>query len=149
MDDKSMLAWMKDQEDINRALLAWIHLLDSRATTAQATQIAPTEGNPSDADLCRYCHREDGGHQLGCPAASTSQKTQASSQSATKTDDAGLAEPDYGCAHAWGRVAQGLTGIDNLYLESCQKCPVYRWYGKILAPLVQPELSTLNRVLDR
>lgn len=124
---EAMLAWMKDQETINRKLLSLIMAL--QPTTAAPQTTVPTREALSDA----------------AAPASTDQPTQRSSQSATKTDDAGPAEPVSGCVH-WTldltieQTPRNEPGLDShayrWMLVRC-KCGASWWYAKTPAPVAE------------
>lgn len=151
MDDKSMLAWMKDQEDINRELLAWIQLLDSRATTAQATQTAPTEDNRSDAGLCNCPEGKcliawDAPVPRNCRAVSMTPTIQASSQSAPHTMPTSPVELDCKCAAPWIEAffERKLTDLDRILIHKvkCKNCGASWSLAKTLVPAATQISST-------
>lgn len=120
-------------------------------TTAPATQIAPTEDNPSDAGLCNCPEGKcliawDAPVPRNCRAASTSQKTQASSQSAPHTMPTSPVELDCKCAAPWIEAffERKVTDLNHILIHKvkCKNCGASWSYDKTVAQVVQQELST-------
>lgn len=144
-------------DNTSMSMAEWVMSVEDRLrTTAQATQIAPTEDNRSDAGLCNCPEGKcliawDAPVPRNCRAASMTPTIQASSQSATKTDDAGRAEPGSGCVSIWGHdwlTAGYRVGWKNDPVMHCRFCDVWKFSDKILVPLVQSESSTSAKPLS-